>query len=131
VAFGVRSTLGVVDRFDLQPYDPDLPASLEGTLSYVLPLGLCIDWLPSAGGWFGSLHAGAGVFNAPDYMTSGNLELAGRLAGDLGWVIPLDTGRLALSARYSLLGLQRVYIDEEYHSALQLHELSFGVAWHR
>lgn len=132
IAFGLRSTLGVVDRFDLQPYDPELPATIEGTLSYVLPLGLCVDWLPSDGsGWFGSLHAGAGVFNEPDYMTSGNLELAGRLAGDLGWVIPLDTGRLALSARYSLLGLQRVYIDEDYESALQLHELSFGVAWHR
>ena len=131
LTFGLRSTLGVVDRFRTQPWDPELPESVEGHAMFLLPLGLCFDWLPEASsGVFGSLHLGFGTFQEPEYMRSGNLAIASRIAGDLGWVLPLEGSSLALSARYSLLGLKRFYIDEAYNSALQLHELSFGVAWY-
>jgi hypothetical protein len=130
LALGVRGTLGVLHRYRIERGDPEVTDSLVDSLSYVLPLGLCFDWLPaSPSGWFGSLHLGAGTFSAPGFMRSGNLPLAGRVALDIGWVMPLDTGSLALSARYSLLGLKTLYIDEAYNNVLQLNELSFGVAW--
>ncbi|MEY2930435.1 MAG: hypothetical protein RL033_1184 [Pseudomonadota bacterium] len=130
LAAGVRGTLGVLHRYRVEPGDPDVTASLADSLTYLLPLGICFDWLPaSPSGWFGSVHLGAGTFSAPGFMSSGNLPLAGRAALDIGWVMPLDTGSLTLSARYSLLGLKTLYIDEAYNNVLQLNELSFGVGW--
>jgi hypothetical protein len=137
LALGVRSTLGVAERYSLRPgFDPAPPETLDGVATYVLPLGVCIDWLPDApSGPFASAHLGVGTFSEPAFMTSGNLELAGRVALDLGWSWQLrpeahEPGVLAVSARYSLLGMKRVYIDEDYNSGLQLHELSLGLAWH-
>jgi hypothetical protein len=87
--------------------------------------------LPEASeGVYGSVHVGGGVFRSRRLIPESEFHFAGRIALDLGWQIPLDDGRsLGVSASDSLLGLKRVYLDEDYNNALVSHELSAGVQW--
>ena len=125
---GFRSVVGVTERYDtssavLQP--------IEGQVGFLLPLGFCVDLLPDGSqGLYGSVHVGGGVFRAPGLIPESEFHFAGRLALDLGWQLPLDEGSsLGVSVRYSLLGLKRVYLDEDYTNVLVSHELSAGVQW--
>jgi len=126
---GFRSVVGVTHRYDAS--SGALREPIEGHVGFLLPLGFCLDLLPDASqGLYGSVHVAGGVFRAPGLMPETEFHFAGRIALDLGWQMPLDEGSsLGFSARYSLLGLKRVYLDEDYNNALVSHELSAGVQW--
>jgi len=126
---GFRSVVGVTQRY--ASLNGSLLKPSEGQLGFLLPLGFCIDYLPYASqGLYGSVHFGGGVFRAPDLIPQSEFHFAGRIALDLGWKMPLDNGNsLGVSARYSLLGLKRVYLDENYNNVLAAHEVSAGVQW--
>jgi hypothetical protein len=123
---GFRTVVGVTRR-----YEAALGEAVEGQVGFLLPLGACLELRPDAAqGPYGSVHVGGGVFRARYLIPESEFHFAGRIALDLGWQLALDAGSsLGISARYSLLGMKRVYLDEDYNDALVSHELSAGVQW--
>jgi hypothetical protein len=103
-------------------------ATIEGGAWYLLPLGAYLELYPTQHlGLFLGLHAGAGTFFAPEYMSQGNIHLAGSAAIELGYDLPLsDQSRGAVVLRYSATGFKGIYIDEAYNDKLTSNELSLA-----